>query len=161
MTTKEFNITVEKLRPKLMHFANGFVRTGAHTAEDLVQEAVLKLWKSQDAYQIRNAEALTMQILKNVCLDYLKIKKNISEELPPNIRIYNDSDPLLAVEQRERVARVRDLISALPPDQMLAVRLRDVMGYEMSEIAEMIGTTEGNVRTLLSRARQKLRDSLL
>lgn len=161
MTTKEFNITVEKLRPKLMHFANGFVRTGAHTAEDLVQEAVLKLWKSQDAYQIRNAEALTMQILKNVCLDYLKIKKNISEELPPNIRIYNDTDPLLAVEQRERVAKVRDLISALPPDQMLAVRLRDVMGYEMSEIAEMIGTTEGNVRTLLSRARQKLRDSLL
>lgn len=161
MTTKEFNITVEKLRPKLMHFANGFVRTGAHTAEDLVQEAVLKLWKSQDAYQIRNAEALTMQILKNVCLDYLKIKKNISEELPPNIRIYNDTDPLLAVEQRERVAKVRDLISVLPPDQMLAVRLRDVMGYEMSEIAEMIGTTEGNVRTLLSRARQKLRDSLL
>jgi RNA polymerase sigma-70 factor (ECF subfamily) len=161
MTTKEFNITVEKLRPKLMHFANGFVRTGAYTAEDLVQEAVLKLWKSQEVYQIRNTEALTMQILKNVCLDYIKIKKNNNEELPPNMRLYNENDPLTSVERREKVAHVRDLISALPPDQMLAVRLRDVMGYEMVEIAEIIGTTEGNVRTLLSRARQKLREALL
>lgn len=161
MTTKEFNITVEKLRPKLMHFANGFVRTGAHTAEDLVQDAVLKLWKSQDMYQIRNTEALTMQILKNVCLDYIKIKKNINEELPANLKIFSSNDPLSMVEQRERVAKVRDLISALPPDQMLAVRLRDIMGYEMNEIAQIIDTSEGNVRTLLSRARQKIRESLL
>ena len=161
MTTKEFNITVEKLRPKLMHFAAGFVRTGAHTAEDLVQDAIIKLWKSQDLYQIRNTEALTMHILRNVCLDYLKIKKNISEELPSNLRLLNDTDPLSMVEQKERVSRVREIISALPPDQMLALRLRDIMGYEMSEIAEIIGTTEGNVRTLLSRARQKLRESLV
>lgn len=144
-----------------MHFANGFVRTGAHTAEDLVQDAVFKLWKSQDMYQIRNTEALTMQILKNVCLDYIKIKKNINEELPQNLRIFNENDPLSMYEQRERVAKVRDLIGALPPDQMLAVRLRDIMGYEMSEIAQIIDTSEGNVRTLLSRARQKIRESLL
>lgn len=161
MTTKEFNITVEKLRPKLMHFANGFVRTGAHTAEDLVQDAVLKLWKSQDMYQIRNTEALTMQILKNVCLDYIKIKKNYNEELPANLKIYNDKDPLTMVEHKERVAKVRDIISTLPSDQMLAIRLRDIMGYEMSEIAEIIDTSQGNVRTLLSRARQKIRESLL
>jgi RNA polymerase sigma-70 factor (ECF subfamily) len=49
----------------------------------------------------------------------------------------------------------------LPREQMLAIRLRDVMGYEMSEIAVILDTSEGNVRTLLSRARQKLREKLL
>ncbi len=44
---------------------------------------------------------------------------------------------------------------------MIAVRLRDIMGYEMIEIAHIIGTTEVNVRTLLSRARQKLREKIL
>jgi RNA polymerase sigma-70 factor (ECF subfamily) len=81
--------------------------------------------------------------------------------LPANLKIFSNNDPLSMVEQRERVAKVRDLISALPPDQMLAVRLRDIMGYEMNEIAQIIDTSEGNVRTLLSRARQKIRESLL
>jgi RNA polymerase sigma factor (sigma-70 family) len=44
---------------------------------------------------------------------------------------------------------------------MIAVRLRDIMGYEMDEIAKILGTSEGNVRTLLSRARQRLREKLL
>ena len=44
---------------------------------------------------------------------------------------------------------------------MLAVRLRDVMGYEMEEIARILETSEGNVRTLLSRARQKLREKII
>lgn len=160
MTAQEFNNTIERLRPRLLHFAKGFVGDGASTADDMVQEAIIKLWKSQDLYVIRNAEALTIQILKNVCLDYLKLKKNNTAELNPNFRVYAETNPYETLESKDQLNRVKAMMEELPADQMIAVRLRDIMGYEMDEIAEILGTTEGNVRTLLSRARQKLREKL-
>ncbi len=93
MTPQEFNIVVGKLRPRLINFASGFVKDGASTADDMVQEAIIKLWKSNEIQEVRNPEALTMHILKNVCLDYLKLKKNSMESLNPNFRIYTNNDP--------------------------------------------------------------------
>ena len=160
MNNQEFNIVIEKLRPKLLSFAKGFVKDGAATADDMVQEAVLKLWNSKNLYEIRNPEALTKQILKNVCIDYLRLKKNNNEEIKPNICILSEHDPLVTLEKKDQMRNIQSYIEELPSDQIMAVRLRDIMGYEMCEIAQIIGTTEVNVRTLLSRARQKLRDRL-
>jgi RNA polymerase sigma-70 factor (ECF subfamily) len=160
MTNQEFNIVVEKLRPKLLNFANGFVREGAATADDMVQEAVIKLWNSKNLDEIRNPEALTIQILKNVCIDYLRLKKNNNESIKPNYTTFAEYDPLTTLERKDQFKNLKSYIDELPYDQMIAIRLRDIMGYEMSEIAHIIGTTEVNVRTLLSRARQKLREKL-
>lgn len=161
MTSQEFNIVVAKLRPRLISFASGFVKDGASTADDMVQEAIIRLWKSNEMQEIRNPEALTMQILKNVCLDYLKLKKNNMSQLNPNFRVFADSDPSGVLESKDEICNINNYLASLPEDQMLAVRLRDIMGYEMEEIATILGTTEGNVRTLLSRARQKLREKLM
>lgn len=161
MTTHEFNILVGRLRPRLIHFASGFVKEGASTAEDMVQEAIIKLWKSNETQQIRNPEALTIQILKNVCLDYIKLKKNNMEGLKPNFGVYCESDPAQVLESKDSIYNILSYIDTLPKDQMLAIRLRDVMGYEMNEIATILDTSEGNVRTLLSRARQKLREKMM
>jgi len=161
MTPQEFNITVSKLRPRLINFASGFVKDGASTADDMVQEAIIKLWKSNEIQEVRNPEALTMHILKNVCLDYLKLKKNSMDSLNPNFKVYTDSDPSSSIERKDEICNINSYLSILPNDQMIAVRLRDIMGYEMEEIAKILETTEGNVRTLLSRARQKLREKLL
>ena len=161
MTSHEFNRVVEKLRPKLVNFAKTFVKEGASTPDDMVQEAVIRLWKTMDIQEVRNPEALTVQILKNVCLDYIKLKKNNMDQLKPNFRIYTENDPSEVLESKDELCNINSFLSQLPEDQMLAVRLRDVMGYEMSEIADILGTTEGNVRTLLSRARQKLREKLM
>lgn len=161
MTNQEFNIVVEKLRPKLLYFANGFVKEGAATADDMVQDAVLKLWNSKNIDEVRNAEALTIQILKNVCIDYLRLKKNNNEEIKPNFFALSECDPYKTLERKDDLRTIKDCLAELPDDQMMAVRLRDIMGYEMNEIAHIIGTTEVNVRTLLSRARQKLREKIL
>ena len=126
-----------------------------------MQEAVIKLWRSNELQEIRNPEALTVQILKNVCLDYIKLKKNNMEALNPNFRVYTENDPSVALESKDEMCNINGYLAQLPEDQMLAIRLRDIMGYEMEEIAHILGTTEGNVRTLLSRARQRLREKLM
>ncbi|HNW48461.1 MAG: sigma-70 family RNA polymerase sigma factor [Bacteroidales bacterium] len=161
MTEQEFNILVQRLRPKLINFAGGFVKTGAATAEDMVQDAVIKLWRTQEIQEVKNHEALTLHILKNVCIDYLRLKKNNTESLNVNSTHKLTDDPVVALERKDQFAFLRGCIDTLPSDQMLAVRLRDIMGYEMEEIAVILDTTEGNVRTLLSRARQKLREKIL
>ncbi|MHC1689559.1 MAG: RNA polymerase sigma factor [Bacteroidales bacterium] len=160
MTEQEFNILVQRLRPKLINFAGGFVKTGAATAEDMVQDAVIKLWRTQEIQEVKNHEALTLHILKNVCIDYLRLKKNNTESLNVNSTHKLTEDPVAALERKDQFAFLRGCIDTLPSDQMLAVRLRDIMGYEMEEIALILDTTEGNVRTLLSRARQKLREKI-
>jgi RNA polymerase sigma-70 factor (ECF subfamily) len=160
MTEQEFNILVQRLRPKLINFAGGFVKTGAATAEDMVQDAVIKLWCTQEIQEVKNHEALTLHILKNVCIDYLRLKKNNTESLNVNSTHKLTEDPVAALERKDQFAFLRGCIDTLPSDQMLAVRLRDIMGYEMEEIAVILDTTEGNVRTLLSRARQKLREKI-
>jgi len=160
MTNQEFNIVVGRLRPKLLHFAKGFVKDGAATADDMVQDAVLKLWNSKNLDEIRNPEALTIQILKYVCIDYLRLKKNNTEGIKPNFQAFSEYDPHVTLEKKDQFQNIQSYIEELPCDQMMAVRLRDIMGYEMYEIAQIIGTTEINVRTLLSRARQRLREKL-
>ena len=161
MTAQDFNNTVEKMRPKLIGFANTFVKTGAYTSEDLVQDAVLKLWKSIDKYEIKNSEAFTIQILKHLCLDYLKSKKNNNEPLNNLAKNLSDISPHEKLEKREMHLLIHNQINKLPAEQQISVRLRDIMGYEMSEIAEIMQIKEGNVRTLLSRARKKIRERIL
>lgn len=161
MTTEEFNHIVVKLRPRLVNFAKGFVSDGASTPEDMVQEAIIKLWKSNSIQDIRNPEAMSVHILRNVCLDYLKLKKNNMDGLNPKMSILGGEDPSRALESKDEMCNILKHLDSLPKEQMLAVRLRDVMGYEMEEIARILDTSEGNVRTLLTRARQKLREKLL
>jgi RNA polymerase sigma-70 factor (ECF subfamily) len=58
----------------------------------------------------------------------------------------------------------RNVLSAavrqLPERQAHVVALRDIHGLETAEIADLIGTTEGNVRVILHRGRAALRESL-
>ena len=160
MTSSEFEILVNRVRPRLIFFAKGFVGEGAATAEDMVQDAIIKLWSAGQVNDIRNPEAMLRYILRNVCLDYIKLKKNNSERLDSDYKAYISESPQKDAETREEISFVYALIRNLPDEQMMVVRLRDIMGFEMQEIAMVLDTTEGNVRTLLSRARKRLREQL-
>lgn len=50
--------------------------------------------------------------------------------------------------------------SALSPDDHILVTLSELEGWKISELAELTGKTEGNIKMRLSRARKKMRDRL-
>ena len=56
---------------------------------------------------------------------------------------------------------IRWLISKLPSLQQTIIRMKDVEGYELAEIAEITGTQVEAVRVNLSRARKKIREQLM
>jgi RNA polymerase sigma-70 factor (ECF subfamily) len=67
-------------------------------------------------------------------------------------------DDRLVAEQLAR--RVQSLLPALPEQQRQVVILRDVEGVDASDVATMLGISDGNQRVLLHRGRAKLRELL-
>jgi RNA polymerase sigma-70 factor (ECF subfamily) len=53
------------------------------------------------------------------------------------------------------------IISTLPERQRLAIQMRDVEGYELEEIAEVLECDQTSVRMNLSRARKSIREQIL
>ena len=134
-------------------------------AEDIVQDVFLKLWTirhSLDGYN--SVEALAFTIAKNKTFDELKRSRNESLEDIELSRYHNHftvTDPETIAEEKDMVDHVKRLIKALPTLQQSVIWMKDVEGYEMSEIAAITGTQEEAVRVNLSRARKKIREQLL
>ncbi len=164
MTEREFNITITKIRGSLVRFAAGFSVEGALTPEDMVQESIARIWRLNcEGMEFNSTEAISKKIIKNVCLDYIKLKKNNNKSIEErdSINVQHEQTPEKILERKESFNMIVGYISKLTPEQQVVIRLRDVMGYELDEIAQIVGATEGNTRVLLSRARKKLRDLLL
>ena len=69
--------------------------------------------------------------------------------------------PEQLLEQHDAVAIIGRLIQQLPTLQQCIIRMKDVEGYELSEIAQITGTQIESVRVNLSRARKKVREQFL
>ena len=75
-----------------------------------------------------------------------------------------EARPILAAARptlERAAARIRQLISQLPAVQQTIIRMKDVEGYEIGEIAEITGSQVEAIRSNLSRARKKIREQFL
>jgi RNA polymerase sigma-70 factor (ECF subfamily) len=161
MDKTSFNQIMAHLRPKLYRFALAF--TGrTDEADDIAQEIGVKLWERRGELEaLRSVEAYAMSAVRNRCLDYARSPHNRTDEWVEAHDAAHEQTPYKRVEQADMVAFVRRLIDRLPEQQQMVIRLRDIEGYELEEIAEILGMNGGAVRTGLSRARRKIRDELL
>jgi RNA polymerase sigma-70 factor (ECF subfamily) len=130
-------------------------------AEDIVQDIGMRLWERRTEMEnVRNVETYVMNAVKNKCLDYLRSAGKTSD-LTECASIPYEQTPYQNMEQADMMTFIRMLINRLPLQQQMTIRLRDVEGYELDEIADILDTNEGAVRSNLSRARQKIRENLL
>ena len=130
---------------------------GGGDADDAVQEAFCRLWGAAGAapQSAAHAEALSRTAVRNASIDILRhssgtcpLDEAIGDEAPPP---QEDSDELFA--------EVRKIIDArLSERDRRMLCLREMHGYEWEELAEMFGTTEGNARMIVSRARKAVRE---
>ena len=75
-----------------------------------------------------------------------------------------DTFPFLAAEAEDERAEAREIVAKamarLSPKLREALHLKDIEGYATHEIARMLGVEENQVRTILSRARRGLRETI-
>jgi len=156
-----FNQLMAGLRPKLYRFALSFTKR-TDEAEDIVQEVGIRLWERRGELEaLRSVEAYAMSAVKNRCLDYARSPHNRTDELTETRDDAYGATPHERLEQTDMAAYAKRLMERLPEQQKMVIRLRDIEGYELDEIAEILEMNSGAVRTALSRARQKIRDELL
>lgn len=161
MELETFKIAVLPLRDKLVNFSLKLVQEKAD-AEDIVQEAFLKLWyirEKLDGYH--SVEALAIQVTRNLALDKLRARRPEGPDVESLSLDSGYRSPAEQLEQQDAAARIRQLIGRLPMLQQTIIRMKDVEGYELSEIAEITGTQVEAVRVNLSRARKKIREQFL
>lgn len=158
MKLDTFKKKILPLREKLENIAFRLMQD-REDAEDVVQETFLKLWTIRDELeQYDSVEALAVQIAKNKSLDRLKAKKTERFDDSENFTQSRDLTPDKAVEEQDAVEQIRRIVVGLPDQQQMIIRMKDIEGYEISEIAEITGTQVESVRVNLSRARKKVRD---
>jgi len=132
-------------------------------AEEHMQEAFVKAWKSLHRFEGRSAFGSWLHRLAvNVVLDAKRAeKRRAGEPWPGPDESDEGSLPLsaAAVDHETRLDLER-AIAALPPGARTAFVLHDIEGYRHREIAEMTGTAEGTWKAQLHRARRLLREAL-
>jgi len=127
-------------------------------AEEVVQEALLRAWKSLDA--LREDEAAKPWLLTIVRRENARY---FEKRKPETVDIDNLSpaqSAMLAECEDPAVDDVRQAIFRLDDDYREPLVLQVLMGYSTKEIAETMGMQQGAILTRLHRARLKLKDDL-
>ena len=129
-------------------------------AEDVVQEAFLRLLQAAPRYRPRAAfRTYFYRIITRLCLDQARKKRSIfSADLPD--APHPGPDPSDSILQQEISAAVRAALDRLPANQRMAVVLRYYEELDYRGIAEALQISTKAVERLLARARERLRASI-
>jgi RNA polymerase sigma-70 factor (ECF subfamily) len=133
-------------------------------AEDVVQEALLRVDRSLDAgEQIASPRAFMATVTTRLAISELRSARArrehyVGEWLPEPIITDTADEPALHAEAADLLSlALLVLLESLSPEQRAVLLLRDVFGYGYPEITGIVGKSEDNVRQLASRARQHIR----
>jgi len=156
-----FATLVERHTERFYRLAYRYLQSKA-AAEDVVQDAFLKLWENPAIWQPeRNSKFTTWfyRIVVNLCLDQRKKKK--PEVLDNDVIVADDratADELMMREQEQKM--VEKEIAALPERQRTALNLCFDEGLTNQEAAEVMGVNLKALQSLIMRAKTTLKERL-
>jgi len=125
-------------------------------AEDVVQEALLRAWKSLDA--LRDDAAAKPWLLTIVRRENARYFERRRLETIDIDNLTASQAALLAEQPNDELEDLREAIYELDDDYREPLVLQVLMGYSTNEIAELMELKQGAVLTRLHRARHKLRE---
>ncbi len=121
-------------------------------AEDIMQEAFLKLWERWDRIdRIGDPTAYLFRVALNGSRMRTRAARRAAKRL---IAVERDRDPFDEIDLREDVRR---LLLDLAPRQRAALLLLDMYGYGSEEAARILGIRPSTVRALATQGRAVLR----
>lgn len=134
----------------------------AQAAEDLVQETFLRLWTHrQQIVSIECVEAYSITTLRRIFYDTKRSKQiEASEREISELHVKDSEDLNQRIDAKDEWQRIRTMILALPDPQGKIMIMRDIEGQTYEEISVETGLTEVNLRSILSRARKRIREQI-
>jgi RNA polymerase sigma-70 factor (ECF subfamily) len=127
-------------------------------AEDVVQEALLRAWKSLDA--LRDDAAAKPWLLTIVRRENARYFERKRLEMVDIDNLTASQSALLSEQPDDDLSDMREAIFSLQDDYREPLVLQVLMGFSTNEIAEQMGLKQGAVLTRLHRARAKLKGTM-
>jgi RNA polymerase sigma-70 factor (ECF subfamily) len=168
-----FQQLFNKYSASVVNFAFRFVGS-RERAEELAQEVFLQVYRWQERYEPRaKFSTWLFRIAHNHCLNEIRkgeykvshesLDSRLNSEGDERERDLPDANPkkgddILAAKQA--ADKIQQILRRLPESQRSAVTLSRLEGLSYQEVAEVLGTTEKAVKSLVFRATQSLREGL-
>jgi RNA polymerase sigma factor (sigma-70 family) len=158
MEIEAFKNELMPIKDRLFRLARTLLQN-KEDAEDAMQEVYMKMWRNKDVIgKIENPQAYATKIMKNHCLDKLKMRKNRPlVELQERDAAEDHLTPFNSVSFDNLKDLMLKLFSTLPDQQRMIIHMRDIEHCSYDEISEVTGMNTNAIRVNLSRARSNVR----
>ena len=144
----------ESMRPDLLRFAHWLARDRS-LAEDIVQESLLRAWRSRDTLKDRGAaRAWLLTIVRR---EHARLYERKRLELVSLDEALESQAPAKAADPEGDLFTLRNAIMRLPIEYREPLLLQVLGGFSTEEIARELALSSTAVLTRLFRARNKLR----
>ena len=148
-------------------------------AADVVQDSFFSAYRAVGSFRGSSFRAWLYRIVSNACIDYFRTEKrrpstslDAALEAPrdgegtgnvhvPQALIDTSWDPERLALRAETIRNIQSALLELPPEQRLALILCDVQSLPYDEIARVMDTSVGTVKSRIARGRGHLRRILL
>ena len=130
------------------------------TAEDVVQECLVKIWNNRQKLPgVQNVDAWAMRITRNQCYDWVKTNRFTvlsQEEMQHPDSISADQHVLV----NDHINWLDKVLKTLPQKQQEIYHLREVEELTYQDIAEILSLSLSEVKVSLHRARTRIKSAI-
>jgi len=146
-----------RLTPRVLSFATRMLGGDRAEAEDVAQDAMMRLWKVAPDWRQGEAKVTTWlyRVVSNLCTDRLRKTRAVDIDSVPEPM---DDTPgaEAALQQAARVSALDAALAQLPDRQRQAVILRHIEGFANPEIAQLMDIGVEAVESLTARGKRAL-----
>ncbi len=125
-------------------------------AQDASQEVFLRLYRNLAKLDAGNLAAWLYRVTVNVCNDARR-RRPATVPVDDAAELAVAGDPQQSADEAERRALLLRSLRMLPEKERAALVLRDLEGLSTAEVAGVLGSSVGTVRSQISKARLKMR----
>ena len=143
---------------KLLYRVAYHLTENAQDAEDLLQDLYLKLWQKRDDLPdeaMKQAYLVTM--IRRLFIDQRRLKRLDTSELKEEASPPDERSLDRQIDARDEARQMEELITELPERDGKIIRMHVVEDRSYEEIERDTGLSQGNIRIIVMRTKQKLR----
>ncbi len=157
--SKEFEVFFKKYFVSLCIFSDKILNN-EEIAKDIVQEAFLKVWNSDNKFENENAFKSYLYVTtKNLSINHLRKNKQLDNNKLTGVDIADDHSIVNEIIREETYRMLAEAIETLgPQSQKIIIMLLD--GMSTQEISEELGISINTVKTLRQRSIKTLKKIL-
>lgn len=165
---ESFALIIEKYEQRLMRYLRYFTGNDRQLAEDIFQEAMIKVYRNLNGYNPKMPFAgWIYRIVRNEALNQLKKKKlqnavsldGDDDESVSLLQVLDSGENLVDdLARKEVVGKVREAMQHLRADYREILMLRYIEDYDYNEISYVLQKPLGTVGVMIGRAKEAFRE---